>query len=176
MQVMEDLTPIYLLDRVQAMTAGILHDIARDLNSEQQLAIAEEVKIELRHPCERHPVYLHALVGSHLVEKELGITDHLILDAIAAHSFAGNGHNFDSLLSQCLRIADLLAPIQEWKGMKKLGELLHAKRLDEATLLHCGWEIETFYEQRIPVHPNLIGQYQNLSRKLSVTKSFFDRW
>jgi len=176
MQVMAELTPIYSLDRAQAMTAGLLHDSARDLSSEYQLALVEEAGIELLDPCEQHPVYLHALVGAYLVAKELGITDRLILDAIAAHSYAGNGHNIDAPLSRCLRFADILAPIQEWKGMKKLRSVVYARRTDKAALLQCGWLIEYFQEQRVPVHPNLARQYQALVSKLAITESFFDRW
>jgi HD superfamily phosphohydrolase YqeK len=149
---------------------------ARDLSTEYQLALLEEAGIELHAPCERHPVYLHALVGAHLVAKELGITDRLILDAIAAHSYAGRGHNMDAPLSQCLRFADILAPIQEWKGMKKLRSAVYARRTDKAALLQCGWLIEYFQEQRVPVHPNLARQYQALLGRLAVTESFFDRW
>lgn len=176
MRVMAELTPIYSLDHVQAMTAGLLHDAARDLNSEHQLALAEEAGIELRDPCEQHPVYLHALVGAYLVAKELGITDRLILDAIAAHSYAGNGHNFDASLSRCLRFADILAPSQKWQGMKKLKGVVYARRTEEAALLQCGWLIEYFQEQRVPVHPNLARQYQVLVSKVAVTESFFERW
>ena len=176
MRVMAELTPIHSLDRAQAMTAGLLHDAARDLSSEDQLALAEEAGIELCDPCERHPVYLHALVGACLVDRQLGITDRLILDAIAAHSYAGNGHNFDAALSQCLRFADILAPIQEWQGMKKLKSVVYAKRTEEAALLQCGWLIEYFREQRVPVHPNLARQYQVLESKVTVTESFFERW
>lgn len=176
MRVMAELTSIYSLDRAQAMTAGLLHDVARDLSSEDQLVLAEEAGIELCDPCEQHPVYLHALVGAYLVAKELGITDRLILDAIAAHSYAGTGRSFDMPLSQCLRSADILAPSQEWLGMKKLKGVVYARRTEEAALLQCGWFIEYFQKQRVPVHPNLARQYQVLGTKVIVTESFFERW
>ncbi len=123
MHVMGELAEIYALDRTQAMTAGLLHDAARDLGLERQLALAEEAKIEFSHPCERYPVYLHALVGGHLVSKELEVTDGLILDSISTHSFVSNGDGFDAPFSWCLRFADILAPVRAWKGMKKLGTL-----------------------------------------------------
>jgi predicted HD superfamily hydrolase involved in NAD metabolism len=173
---MTELSPIYSLDRIQAMTAGLLHDAARDLSHEKRLALAEEACIELCDPCEQHPVYLHALVGAYLVSRELGITDCLILDAIAAHSYAGNGHNFNAPLSRCLRFADILAPTQEWKGIRKLRSIVYAGLIDEATLLHCRLVIEYFQGHRVPVHPNLTKQYQTLLSKLAVTEAFFERW
>jgi predicted HD superfamily hydrolase involved in NAD metabolism len=176
MQVMAELTPIYALDGTQARIAGLLHDAARDLSDEQLLALAEGVGIELRDPCEQHPVYLHALVGAYLAANELGIIDHLIVDAIAAHSYAGNGHNFDAPLSRCLRLADILAPATAWPGMEKLRRVVYTGRMDEAALLQCRWLIEHFQEQSVPVHPNLVRQYHALSSRLVVPECFFDRW
>ena len=135
MRVMAELTLTYSLDRARAMTAGLLHDAARDLSLEDQLALAEEAGIELRDPCEQHPVYLHALVGAYLVAKELGITDRPILDAIAAHSYARIGPDIDTPLSQCLRFADILAPNHSWLGMKKLEGVVYARLTQEAALL-----------------------------------------
>lgn len=176
MQVMAELTPIYALDGTQARIAGLLHDTARDLSSEQLLALAQKAGIELRDPCEQHPVYLHALVGAYLVANELGITDRLIVDAIAAHSYAGNGRSFDAPLSRCLRFADILAPAKIWQGMDKFKSVVYAGRRDEAALLQCGWLIEYFQEQGVPVHPNLARQYRALASKMAVPESFFDRW
>jgi predicted HD superfamily hydrolase involved in NAD metabolism len=90
MQVMADLAPIHSLDHTQAVTAGLLHDVARDVRDADLLAFAENVGIPLHHPCERHPVYLHALVGAHQVEQQLGVTDPAVIDAIAAQSYAGD--------------------------------------------------------------------------------------
>ena len=176
MRVMGELAEIYALDRTQAMTAGLLHDAARDLEPERQLALAEEAKIKFFHPCERHPVYLHAKVGAYLVSQELRVTNRLILDSISAHSFVGDGDSFDAPFSWCLRFADILAPVKEWKGMKKLESFVHAGRTEEAALLQCGWLIEYFQETGIPVHPNLPKHFQALSAKLRVADLFFERW
>jgi HD superfamily phosphohydrolase YqeK len=86
--------------------------------------LAEEAGIELSDPCEQHPAYLHALTGAYLVSKEFGIDDPLILDTIAAHSFAGNSHNFNAPFSQCIQFADILAPTKAWKGIKKLHSIV----------------------------------------------------
>lgn len=176
MQIMSELTPIYSLDRVQAMITGLLHDAARDLDLAHQLALAKEAAIELRDPFERHPIYLHALVGAYMVAKELDIKDPLILDAIAGHSYAGNGMNFVTPVAMCLRFADLLAPVQEWLGMKRLRGVVYSGQSDEATLLNSRWLIEYLQEKQVPIHPRLEKQYQILSEKLGVAESFFERW
>ena len=175
MKIMTELTPIYLLDRTQALIAGLLHDIARDLASEQQQEIADKNGIDRLYLCENHPVYLHALVGAHLVRTETDIAEISVIDAIAFHSYAGNSQNYDAPLSQCLRFADILAPIQEWKGMVKLRSVVYAGRMEEAALLQCGWLMEYFRESNVPVHPNLVKKYKILTEKLKVNVAFFER-
>jgi len=176
MHVMTELAEIYSLDRTQALTAGLLHDAAKDLEPEQQLALVEEAGLELHHPCERHPVYLHAPASACLVSKEFGITDRLLLDAISTHSYAGDAPNFDSLLARCLRSADILAPTHAWNGMQKLKSVVYAGRLEEAALLQVAWLIEYFHELNIPIHPNLSSNLHEATMKLAVSDGFFERW
>jgi predicted HD superfamily hydrolase involved in NAD metabolism len=175
MQVMGELAKIYRLDHTQAMMAGLLHDAARDLTREQLLVLAEEANIKFNYPCERHPVYLHAPVGAYLVSQELAVTDRVILDAISTHSFV-NGDNFNTPFSWCLRFADILAPVKEWQGMKKLKHTVYAGQMEAAALLQCGWLIEYSQAIGVPVHPHLTKTYQSLSARLSVNKTFFERW
>jgi predicted HD superfamily hydrolase involved in NAD metabolism len=175
MQVMADLAPIYSLDQAQATTAGFLHDVARDVPDADMFAYVEHVGIPLRHPCERHPVYLHALVGAYQVEHRLGVTDPAVIDAVAAHSYAGDGPNWDAPLTRCLRLADVLAPIRSWEGMDKLEHVTYHGRLEEASLLHAAWVIEYMGEQVIPVHPNLTRERDRLAAQLAVPPTFFDR-
>ncbi len=175
-RVMGELAEIYGLDANQAMVAGLLHDVAKDLPPEQQLALAQESQIELKHPCEQHPIYLHAPVSSYLCARELGITDDLVLDSITAHSHSYDGERFETLFSWCLRAADMLAPVAEWKGMKKLAHVVYAGKIEEASLLKCGWLMEYLDKVAIPVHPALQNSCQSLAAKLAVTDSFFERW
>lgn len=176
MRVLAELAPIYALDPDQAMTAGLLHDAARDLSGGQLIALAEEAGIELPDPCDRHPDYLHAPVGAYLAARDLSVTDPPVLNAIAAHSYARNGPGSDHPLACCLRSADLIASVHEWPGREKLQAVVYAGRADEAALLQCRWLIEYLEQQRVPVHPNLARRYQALLSKLAVTSSFFERW
>ena len=70
----------------------------------------------------------------------------------------------------------ILAPIQEWRGMKKFRRIVYAGQRDEAALLQCGWLIEYFQEVDIPIHPNLRQTYQVLLTKLEIDETFFERW
>ena len=175
MAVMGELAEIYGLNKTQAMTAGLLHDAAKDLTPNQLLTLAQEADLVATQPWETHPVYLHAPVGAYVAAKALGVTDQAVLDAIFTHSF-GEGDNFNATLSWCLRLADILAPVKQWPGMKKLAGLVYAGRLAEASLLQCGWLLEYFAQMDIPFHPHLITTFEALSAELNATPTFFERW
>ncbi len=176
MRVMGELAEIYTLDATQAMTAGSLHDAAKDLSPEQQLALAEEAGVHFFDPCERHPVYLHAPASAYLISRELKIMDTLILDAISAHSYSLDGARSETDFSRCLRAADVLAPSRQWLGMKKLKSVVYSGHIEQAALLQTGWLLEYFGEIGVPIHPVLQKTFQVLSTKLRVTDSFFERW
>jgi len=176
MGVIGELAGVYALDRTKAMTAGLLHDAARDLETADMMALAEEGRVELRYACERHPLYLHAPVGAYLVSRDLGIADRLILDAIATHSFCGDGDDLHSPFYWCLRFADLLAPVKEWQGMSKLKAAAYGGQMAEAALLQCHWLIEYLQDLCIPVHPNLVKTHETLLAKLKADEAFFERW
>jgi len=176
MRVMGELADVYGLDRTKAMTAGLLHDAARDLEVAELRALAEEGRVELRCACERHPLYLHAPVGAYLISRDLELADRLILDAIAAHSFYGSGEDLHSPFRWCVRFADLLAPVKDWQGMKKLKATAYGGRMEEAALLQCHWFIAYLQDLRVPVHPNLVRTRESLLAKLKVNEAFFERW
>lgn len=175
MRVMEELANIYSLDFDQALTAGLVHDVAKDLTAERLLALAERVGYQFSHSCERLPVYLHAPVSALVVSQELGITETTILDAISAHSWFGDQAVMDTRLARCLRVADILAPIKEWHGMRKLRRVAYAGQIEEATWLASGWLIEYFHELGIPLHPALQANFNSLSAKLHLADSFLER-
>jgi predicted HD superfamily hydrolase involved in NAD metabolism len=173
---MRDLADIYSLDGDKAALTGLLHDVAKDLSHEEQLAIAEEAGVRYSFPCESHPVYLHATVGAHMVSKHLGVSDPTILDAISTHSYSGDGVGYNSAFSRCLRFADILAPTQEWVGMERLRSLVYTRQFEEAVLLQSVWLIEYFESCNIPIHPNLAREVRDGSERLGVGDEFFRRW
>ena len=154
----------------------MLHNAARGVEASELMALAAEGRVELRYAYERHPLYLHAPVSACLVSRDVEFADRLILDAIAAHSFCGSGTGFHSPLGWCLRFADLLSPIQEWEGMKRLRAVVYGSRMEEAALLQCHWLMKYLQKLGMPVHPNLVRTHESLPTKLKIDEAFFERW
>lgn len=182
-QVMGELADIYEIDRETSLAAGLLHDAAKDLTPIQQAEILLDARIEIRHECELdYTHYLHGPVGAYLIQQELGITDSFILDAVTTHTYCGDGANFNAPICWCLRFADILEPTRNWNnvrwlrnGVLRLRETVYAGRLMEGAFLQTGWLIKWFGETGVPVHPNMLRAYQELSAALNVNDSFLEQ-
>ena len=179
MQVMGELAEIYPLDPHQARLAGLLHDAAKDLPQEQIDQIVQEARIEIQYDCDLdYVLYLHGPVGAYFVERELGIQDALILDAIRNHTFYGGGPNFESVFLWGLRFADVLEPGRNWKpenlgrGVERLRKIVYAGRMEEGAFFETGWLIHFFEGQNRPVHPNIRRIHRELGEKLDLDDRF----
>lgn len=179
MQVMGELAEIYHLETHQARAAGLLHDAAKDLSQNQIDQIIQEGQIEIQYDSDLdYVLYLHGPVGAYFVERELGVEDALILDAIRNHTFYGSGPNFESAFQWCLRFADVLEPGRNWKpeklgrGVERLREIVYAGRLEEGAFFETGWLIQLLGGQDRPVHPNIRRIHQELGDKLGLDERF----
>lgn len=93
---MGELAEVYGLDKEKAETIGILHDAGKDLSKEQIASLMDEARIQINHACETNYVpYLHGPVGAFFIQKELGIEDELIRDAIKTQTYYGSIPYFD---------------------------------------------------------------------------------
>ncbi len=176
MQVMGELAQVYRLDQEKALTVGLLHDAAKDLDAARQTRVVQEAKIEIRYECDNNYLhYLHGPVGAHVVHKELGINDPQILDAITCHTYYGYDLDFNAPLCWCVRFSDLLEPSRDWRKVKwlcgnvnRLADVVYAGRLAEGAFLQTGWLIKWFTEDGMPVHPNMRRVYREFSNQLGL--------
>lgn len=175
MQMMGELAEIYALDQERALTAGLLHDAAKELNSNQIEEIVQEAKIEFYDPCERdYVLYLHGPVSAFYACKELGVTDSIILGAICRHTWFGKIETFESPLVWCLRFSDILELNRKWDSAAHriqetethLRECVFAGKLEEAAFIQTDMLIKFYEETGKPVHPNFYRVYNDLSIRL----------
>jgi len=182
MQVMGELAEIYQLDPEKALSAGILHDAAKDLSIEKQAELIKAGNIQISYPCETNYVlYLHGPVGSFFVQKELGIRDELVLDAITGHTYFGDSPYFEHPLSWCLRFSDILEPTRNWEKekillncAKRLRELVYAGHIKEAAFLQTGCLVKWFEEKGMPIHPRMRWIARTLGEELNLNEAFPD--
>lgn len=158
------------LNRDLAETAGLLHDAAKDLDEAAIEQIVREEAIPMPAPEDGDYVhYLHGPVGAAYIRRELGITDPRVLDAVAMHTYAGQGPGLTAPLTWLVRFADLLEPNRDWsrvpwlvEGLPRLRVLAYGGELEAAARLQTGLLIDWFSATGHPVHPNMRVLYQEL--------------
>jgi predicted HD superfamily hydrolase involved in NAD metabolism len=94
-------------DTVKGRVAGLGHDIARELSAAETLNYVKHFRLPAGKWEREHPVTLHGLVGRDRLQREYGVRDREILDAVADHVL---GRPRMGLLSQILYAADFLEP------------------------------------------------------------------
>ena len=86
-----------------ALTAGYLHDCAKELAYEESLRICEENQLPVTEIERRNPFLLHGKVGAQLAKAVYGVKDEDILNAIWYHT---TGRANMSLLEKMIFVAD----------------------------------------------------------------------
>ncbi len=109
------LAEIYGCDVEKVEIAGLLHDCARGLESEEQLIMLEGT--DFYTALSEVPKILHGPCGAILAEKDFGIEDRDILNAIANHTC---GRPDMSLLEKIIFVADAIEPGRDFPGVEKL--------------------------------------------------------
>lgn len=92
----------------KALLAGMLHDCAKCMSHQKQLALCEKEHIVLTQiEREHNSPLIHAKVGSLLAKKKYGVKDKDILNAICYHT---TGRPDMSRLEKIIYIADYIEP------------------------------------------------------------------
>lgn len=92
-------------DVLKCQSAALLHDIAKQLNDQELRAIISNDELS------QFPTYhcAHGLAGARLAQKDFGVTDHDILDAIENHVIFKDIHS-PNKIAKALFLADKLEP------------------------------------------------------------------
>lgn len=94
-------------DVKKAMIAGLLHDCAKCIPTEEKIRMCEDNHLEISAVEHKNPSLLHAKLGAFLAKETYKIEDPDILQAIASHT---TGRPNMSLLEKIIYIADYLEP------------------------------------------------------------------
>ncbi|MBQ4088186.1 MAG: bis(5'-nucleosyl)-tetraphosphatase (symmetrical) YqeK [Clostridia bacterium] len=125
------LAHLYGVDPEKAQIAGLLHDCAKQIEKPVQLAMCDELGLELDDIKRENLALLHAELGAELAKIEFGVTDEDIIRAIRNHTL---GRKNMSDLEKILYLSDMMEPNRrEYEGLAGLRELSE-KNLTEATL------------------------------------------
>ncbi|USK32690.1 bis(5'-nucleosyl)-tetraphosphatase (symmetrical) YqeK [Bacillus sp. F19] len=151
------LARLYGADVKKAETAAIFHDYAKFRRKDEmkQIIIEQNMTKEL---LIHSPELWHAPVGAYLAEKEAGIKDKEILDAIRYHT---SGRENMTLLDKVIYVADYIEPGRIFPGADEVREI--AKNdLNKALIVSMKNTILFLLKKNQPIYPQTLQSYNFL--------------
>jgi predicted HD superfamily hydrolase involved in NAD metabolism len=144
----------YGANEKQAELAAIFHDYAKFRPKEEmkQIIIQERMPEELLF---YNSELWHAPVGAYLVENEVGINDHEVLEAIRYHT---SGRPQMSLLEKIIYVADYIEPGRQFPGVDEVRQVAN-ENLNEALLLSIQNSIIFLVKKKRAVFPLTLETY-----------------
>ncbi|MDD4601450.1 hypothetical protein SDC9_09010 [bioreactor metagenome] len=139
-------------DESKAALAGILHDCAREIPRHELITEAVKWKIAVGTVECQEPVLLHAPLGAKMAEKQYGIRDQEVLNAIKLHTLGGPSM---SILAKIIYLADFIEPGRSFSGVDKLRALAEVS-LDTALLAAYDYNIEYIIKKGGLIHPTSV--------------------
>lgn len=145
-------------DTLKAETAGILHDITKEVKTEFQLQLIESGGIILDDVSKKSPSLLHAITGMVYARDTLSIDDEDILNAIRYHT---TGRANMSLLEKIIFIADFISDERDYDDVDVM-RAESEKSLEEGMIYGLGFVIPDLVSRRKAIHPDAVAVYNEL--------------
>ena len=151
----------YGCDVQKAYTAGILHDVAKEIPKEEQLQIMQDSGIILDSVQQYSPKLWHAVCGSVYIQRMFHISDGDIINAVRYHT-TGRAHM--SLLEKVIYIADYTSAERSYDGADVMREKSR-RSLEEAMLFSCQFTLQSLSAKETAIHPDQLFLYNELVMK-----------
>lgn len=152
-----ELAKIYGGDIKKSYTAGLIHDCCKDTPPAEQLSYMLGNGMELNEYEINAPKLYHAMSGSLYIQKEFGVDDEDIVNAVRYHT---TGRRNMSLLEKIVFIADFISEERDYDGVDVMREKA-AISLDEATVEGLGFTIKDLIDKGVLVHPDTVDAYND---------------
>lgn len=157
----KELALIYGADVKKAYTAGLLHDITKELDTQTQLKLCDDFGI-IMSSLEKNAFKLwHAITGAHYVKNILKVKDLEILDAILYHTTAKENM---SLLTKIIYIADYISVDRDYNGVSEM-RAAAKESLEKAMQIALDFTVNELNDQQKAVHPNTLKAYNQYFKK-----------
>ncbi len=147
-------------DRDKACVAGLLHDCAKYLSTDEAIAIAKKYNVKLDEDTLNCPSVIHAPIGAIIARYEYGISDEEILKAIENHTVAGRGM---TNLCKIIYVADMTESGREFPGVEDLRKK-SCISLDDAYKTALKLSLEHNLNKNGYIHPMTIYAWNELNK------------
>ena len=162
----EEIAKIIGYDREKAYFTGLVHDCAKNLSTNEQLALISKGWLKLECGEKENPKVLHAPAGAVLLKETFGIGNKEILDAVRWHTIGKIKMN---TLEKIIFLADKIEPAtREKSDFSRRMELLKEPFGLEKNILECySYTIKSLVDRRLKICPKTIEIYNELLKNLA---------
>ncbi|MDL2216021.1 bis(5'-nucleosyl)-tetraphosphatase (symmetrical) YqeK [Ruminococcaceae bacterium OttesenSCG-928-N02] len=153
----------YGADKNKAEIAALLHDITKELPTDENLqwlmhgGIIKELQTDLNEKL------WHSYTGAFYAREELGLQDEETLNAIFYHTTARASM---TLLEKVIYMADKTSPERCYAGVQELRTLLNEGELDRALYKALTQQTQRLIEKGATPHPDTIAAMAELEAAL----------
>ena len=137
-------------DGKQAEKAGLLHDCAKHMPLEEMQRIAKENRLDADREFLASSSLLHSVVGAFVAQRDYGMKDPEILEAITYHN---TGHAGMSRLAMCVCLSDSIEPTRASYPMLEEIRALAERSLEKALLLSLEGTARFVSKKGLFLHP-----------------------
>ncbi len=151
------LARIHGLDERQAEIAGLLHDCAKSMPLAEMQALCEGHAAPEYADAQSSVSVLHALAGVYVAQRDYGVTDPAVLEAIRCHTMGLPGM---SRLAMAVALADSIEPLREPYPLLEKVRTQAEVSLEKALLTSLEGTVKHVKEKGWPVHPTTAATIQ----------------
>lgn len=166
----ESLALRYGVNSDDARRAGILHDITKALNAEEQLKLCERYAIILDNFERNHPKLLHAKTGAVIAERIFG-ENPMVCEAICWHT---TGKADMSTLEKIIYLADYMEPNRDFDGVEELRKLV-SSNLDDALYLGLKMTMTQLQQRKADIGPHSLAAIRFLEERNHLNEGFWQQ-
>ncbi len=142
-------------DEYKARIAGLLHDCAKNIDTQISYEMCEKLGVQLDEITKKSYKLVHQYLGAVLAKRDFGIDDEQILSAIRSHTTAKADM---SKLDMIIYLADFIEPNRDKEPFEGLCELreLCKNDLDEAMTYALDISVESILARKMFLHPDTV--------------------
>jgi len=148
----------YGADEQKAELAGLLHDIMKEADADEQ---KKYILMDVRRLPEYYDIsrkLMHAPAAASYVRRELGIKNRDVLAAIRYHT---TGRANMSLLEKVIFLADFTSADRTYHDVDKMRSLVN-KNMADAMMFALSYTIKDLADEGKLIHPDTISAYNDL--------------
>ena len=146
----------YGADPKKAEIAGLVHDMTKNMDGQEQIAFCRKNGIRLDADDLESPQTIHAITAEFCARETLGIRDEEILSAIRWHT---TGRADPSLLDKIVYVSDFIEPTRDYSDVGYYRDLAR-KNLDDALFEGMEWIMADKERAGKKVHGNTVKMHE----------------